>query len=72
MLECDLGVSNDTGCGHLLATSNIPLITLFGPTSSRKFKPYSYRQNIVIDAEKQKIENISVDDVLNAVKKLKF
>lgn len=70
--ECDLGVSNDTGCGHLLATSNIPLITLFGPTSSRKFKPYSYKQNIVIDAKKQKIENISVDDVLNAVKKLKF
>lgn len=34
-----LAVSNDSGCGHLLAASDVPLVSLFGPTSATKFRP---------------------------------
>ena len=34
-----MGISNDTGCGHLLSYTGIPVLTLFGPTSAEKFSP---------------------------------
>ena len=34
-----MGISNDTGCGHLLSYTGIPILTLFGPTSAEKFSP---------------------------------
>jgi ADP-heptose:LPS heptosyltransferase len=44
-----LGVANDAGGGHLLAAGGRPLITLFGRTSERKFKP-PYGRRIAITA----------------------
>ena len=38
--KCNFGISNDTGCGHLIASAGIPIITIFGPTDSQKFSPY--------------------------------
>jgi len=34
-----VSVSNDSGVGHMLASSGKPLISLFGPTSPEKFTP---------------------------------
>lgn len=32
-------LSNDSGVGHMLAASDVPLLTLFGPTDPEKFEP---------------------------------
>lgn len=34
-----LAVANDSGCGHLLAAAHVPLVSLYGPTSPKKFRP---------------------------------
>ncbi len=34
-------VANDSGTGHMLAASGVPLISLFGPTAPEKFAPRS-------------------------------
>ena len=35
----DVAVANDSGVGHMLAASDCPLISLFGPTSPEKLAP---------------------------------
>ena len=69
---CNLGISNDTGCGHLLATADIPMISLFGPTNAQKFKPFTNSKNIVLNASKydndNKIEAIPLEDVIKEIK----
>ena len=42
-------ISND-GCGHLIANSGIPLITIFGPTNSEKFRPIGNTYNKIISS----------------------
>ena len=37
--NCSFGLSNDTGCGHLISASGIPTLTIFGPTDAEKFLP---------------------------------
>jgi ADP-heptose:LPS heptosyltransferase len=32
-------VANDSGCGHLLAAADVPLVSLFGATNAGKFRP---------------------------------
>ncbi len=39
-------VANDSGTGHLLGASPVPLISLFGPTSPHKLRPFT--QNLTI------------------------
>lgn len=73
--HCSFGISNDTGCGHLLATANIDMITLFGPTNYIKFAPYLInKKNIIISAanfsKENKIDNIPIQSVHNAIKEL--
>lgn len=34
-----VAIANDSGTGHMLAAAEIPLISLFGPTSPEKFAP---------------------------------
>ncbi|PKU21605.1 glycosyltransferase family 9 protein [Telmatospirillum siberiense] len=34
-----VAVANDSGTGHMMATAEVPLISLFGPTSPDKFAP---------------------------------
>ena len=43
---CKFGISNDTGCGHLISASGIPILTIFGPTSSEKFSPIGNIHNL--------------------------
>ena len=33
--NCSFGLSNDTGCGHLISASGIPTLTIFGPTDAK-------------------------------------
>jgi ADP-heptose:LPS heptosyltransferase len=40
-------VSNDTGTGHLLAETGIPLLSLFGPTDPRVWAPVSPRGRVI-------------------------
>jgi ADP-heptose:LPS heptosyltransferase len=51
--DAKLGISNDTGCGHLIANAGIPLITIFGPTNSEKFRPIGNPFNKVISSVKE-------------------
>ena len=70
--HCKFGITNDTGCGHLLAASNLKLICLFGTTDPKKFAPYNpYFKNITISAgffsKKKNISSIPVDSVIKAI-----
>ena len=64
----DQAVTIDNGVMHMIAISDIPMITLFGPTSSEKFAP---KNNFikVLDSKKiyksNDINLITVDDVFN-------
>lgn len=49
--RCRLALANDSGVGHILAASGVPLVTLFGPTNARKFRPYSPRLRLIRAAD---------------------
>ena len=74
--NCLIGISNDTGCGHLLASANIPILTLFGPTSAEKFKHFTNAKNRCIESSQKgskAIEDIpcsKVKEVLKCMLKL--
>lgn len=38
-----VAVSNDCGAAHLLALSKVAMVSLFGPSNSRKFRPFTPR-----------------------------
>ena len=40
-------VSNDTGTGHLLAATGLPLLSLFGPTDPRAWAPVTRRGRVI-------------------------
>ena len=68
-----MGISNDTGCGHLLATANIPVLTLFGPTSAEKFKPYTNTESYCLKSTNygsRRIEKIPCSEVKNIISKV--
>ena len=62
----DQAVSIDNGVMHMMGLANIPMIVLFGPTSSEKFAP---KNNFIkiLDSKKihdtSDIESITVDEV---------
>jgi len=66
----DQAVSIDNGVMHMMALSNIPMIVLFGPTSSQKFAPKSNFIKI-LDSKKihntKDIDSISVDEVYDLI-----
>lgn len=47
--QCLAGLANDSGCGHMMAVSDIPVVRLFGPTDPAKFA-HSSKRSIVISA----------------------
>ena len=67
----DLAISIDNGIMHMLSLAKVPMISLFGPTDSRKFAP-EYKNSIVLDSKKlyntKNVSSITVQDVLNAAK----
>ena len=73
--HCKFGISNDTGCGHLLACSDLKLISLFGNTNPKKFAPYNtIFKNIIISAEpfskKKDISSIPIRVVIKAINEI--
>ena len=67
----DFAISIDNGIMHMLSLAKIPMVVLFGPTSSKKFAP-SYNDIILLDSKKLKnttdINSINVEDVLRELK----
>jgi ADP-heptose:LPS heptosyltransferase len=68
-----VGVSPDTGLGHLLGVSLVPVVSLFGPGNPARWAPMATR-NIVIAAPEvngaRRMETIDVPRVLAAVQSL--
>jgi ADP-heptose:LPS heptosyltransferase len=69
----DFAITIDNGIMHMLALSRIPIISLFGPTDSKKFAPI-YENSIILDSKKiynsKNIDDITVEDVLKAATQL--
>jgi len=67
----DFAISIDNGIMHMLSLAKIPMVVLFGPTSSKKFSP-NYKDIILLDSKKLKntsdINSINVEDVLRELK----
>ena len=67
----DFAITIDNGIMHMLALSKIPMISLFGPTDSKKFAPM-YKNSIILDTKKiyssKNIDDITVEDVLKVAK----
>ena len=67
----DFVVSIDNGVMHMLSLAKVPMISLFGPTDSKKFAP-EYKNSIVLDSKKlyntKNVSSITIKDVLNATK----
>ncbi len=58
-------VSNDTGTGHLLAATGIPLLSLFGPTDPRIWRPVTAKGKVIWarDYGGPEMERIPFEDV---------
>ena len=70
--KCNFGISNDTGCGHLIASAGIPIITIFGPTDSQKFSPYGNPENVSISSQNLfSSKNIDLIESTLVIEKLK-
>ena len=65
-------VANDSGAGHILAASDTPLVSLFGPTPVAKFAPTAKRLEIINAASfgSDAMSAIPVRAVVEAVDKL--
>jgi len=66
---CDMVVCNDTGIMHLCAAVGTPLVAIFGPTDPTYWKPIGERF-VAIRGKENKIENVSVGQVVQELKKL--
>ena len=66
----DQAVSIDNGIMHMIGLANIPMITLFGPTNSKKFAP-KIDQIDILDSKiiynTNDISKITENDVLNLI-----
>jgi ADP-heptose:LPS heptosyltransferase len=65
-------VANDAGSGHILAASDAPLVSLFGPTPAAKFAPAA-RKARVIEAQSfgsDEMSAIPLEAVTDAVEEL--
>jgi lipopolysaccharide heptosyltransferase II len=62
---CDLYIGHDSGVLHIASTQRIPIIALFGPTSSVIYGPYCNDKHIINakKSENNAMDSISVDEV---------
>ena len=63
-------ISIDNGIMHMMALANIPMVVLFGPTSSEKFAPKN-KFTKILDSKKihktKDINSIEVNEVLSLI-----
>ncbi len=66
----DTAVSIDNGIMHMMSLAKIPMIVLFGPTSSEKFAPKN-RYTKILDSKElhdtSEIDSIGVDEVFSLI-----
>tara|TARA_Y100000994_G_scaffold181580_1_gene150399 strand:- start:105 stop:1067 length:963 start_codon:yes stop_codon:yes gene_type:complete len=48
MKECSLFIGNDSGLMHLAAASGIPTVGLFGPSNSKKYRPWGKKSSVIL------------------------
>ncbi len=67
----DLAITIDNGIMHMLSLSEVPIISLFGPTNAEKFAP-KYKNSKILDSKRiynsKNVSDITVEDVLQAAK----
>ena len=68
--KLEKAITIDNGVMHMLALADVPMISLFGPTSSKKFAP-NISQNDILDSKflynSKDISKITIQDVLNLI-----
>ena len=64
--EMSVFIGNDSGLGHMASGVNIPTLTFFGVGQPERYHPWGNKARWLVGAG-QKIENISVDDVVSGV-----
>lgn len=65
-----VAVANDSGTGHMLAASGVPLISLFGPTTPDKFAPTTANLTIIKAqdfSQTEAMESIPLSAVASAI-----
>ena len=66
----ETAISIDNGIMHMIGLAKIPMIVLFGPTSSDKFAPKN-KYIKILDSKKiyntKNIDSIQVDEVLSLI-----
>ena len=72
ILAASVVVTNDSAPLHLASALNTKLVGLFGPTSSSNYGPFPQSQNssFTLQSKTNEMKDISVDDVLLAIRKL--
>ena len=66
----DVGVAPDTGLGHLMGISLVPMVSLFGPGQPERWAPQAIRRTILQAPEidgKRRMETLEPTPVLQAV-----
>lgn len=66
----EIGVAPDTGLGHLMGISLVPMVSLFGPGQPERWAPQAVRNTIVQAPEidgKRRMDTIEPETVLKAV-----
>lgn len=83
--RCNLFLSNDTGLMHIAAALKIPIVAIFGPTYSTRYRPWRTPHILLQNAQRcgpcydsgnisceevECLQSLTVDQVLNALHKL--
>ncbi len=68
----DLSIANDGGVGHILASSDSPIISMWGPTDPYKSTPNGKGVHVMYarDFGEAKMETLTVDLIYNQAKKM--
>lgn len=70
--RCRAALANDAGVSHMFGAADVPLLTLYGPTDSEKFRPKVTVGRVLraSDFGSQDMQAIPVDAVLNELRAL--